>query len=429
MYGLISQKLKERKKSINLAIIGAGWFGGGLARELFRIKGIDPRVLIDKDPDKAVQVYLESGINTSDISLVKSRQELAKAYDSKKYIVLPSVDYIEELQNIDVIYDASGDIIDGARAALSAIEKGIHLVTANFELDATVGLRVANMGKEKGLLYSNSDGDQPSCLSRIVDEVQTYGMEPKIVGNCKAFLDVHQDPTGVLPYVPSHQNAHMVCGMADGTKQSIEMAVIGNANGYYPLKRGMHGPTTNKQNLIKTFDELVNLKSLKGTYVDFVFGINGVDQGAGVFVIAYREDRHTQEDLKFLKKGDGPFYLFFRDHHLCYFEAITSIAEVMLFGISTFYPKGRYIDVIAMAKRDLAPGQKIDGIGGYDCYGFVERADIAAKERYLPMGLSAYATVTKNIKKDQPITYDMTDIDDNLVTRLRREQDALPLPE
>ena len=426
MYGLIKERLNALKKPINVAIVGCGWFGGGLARELYRIKGVNPRALIDKFPEKCVKAYLESGVKKGDIALVKDLRELKQAENKGKYIVFSDLGLLKDLKNIDVICEATGDIISGAETALISIEKRIPLVSANFEMDATVGLRLAQLAKEKGVLYSNSDGDQPSVLARMIDEVTTWGFEPKIAGNCKAFMDVHQDPIGVKPFVPSHQDAHMVCGMADGTKQSIEMAVLGNAKGYYPLKRGMYGPTATKRDLIKTFDDLVNLKSLKGTYVDFVFGITGVDQGAGVFLIAHRDTPHTQEDMKFLKKGEGPFYLFFRDHHLCHFEAISSIADVTLFNTSTFFPKGRYVDVISIAKRNLKAGQKLDGIGGYDAYGIVERADVTAQEKILPIGLAEFATVNKNISKDTPITYSDVDLSDNLICKLRREQEKYP---
>lgn len=428
MYGLIMEKLKARKNPINVAIVGSGWFGGGLARELYRIEGTNPKVLVDKVPDRAVATYLELGISKDDIAVVSDYDELRCIRDSAKYIVCSEIGLIKELKNIDVIYEATGNILGGAQAALISIEKGLPFVSANFEMDATIGLRIANLAKENGVLYSNSDGDQPSVLARMINEVTAWGFEPKIAGNCKAFLDVHQNPIGVKPFVPSHQDTHMVCGMADGTKQSIEMAVLGNAFGYYPLKRGMYGPTASKHNLIKTFDDLANLKSLKGTYVDFVFGIKGVDQGAGVFVIAHKESPHVKEDMEFLKKGAGPFYLFFRDHHLCYFEAISSIAETVLLGISTFFPKGRYIDVISIAKRDLVPGQKLDGIGGYDCYGIVERADIVSENGFLPIGLSGFSAVKKEIPKDTPITYDMVELSPNLAVKLRKEQEELPLP-
>jgi len=254
MYGLIMTKLKERKEPVNVAIVGSGWFGGGLARELYRIDGMNPKVLIDKTPDKAVATYLELGINKSDIAVVRNSKELMPVRDTAKYIVFSDIDLIKELKDIDAVYEATGDILGGAQAALISIEKGIPFISTNFEMDATIGLRVADIASEKSVLYCNSDGDQPSVLARMIGEVTAWGFEPRIVGNCKAFLDVHQDPTGVKPFVPSHQSTHMVCGMADGTKQSIEMAVLGNAGGYYPLKKGMYGPTTTKQNLIKTFE-------------------------------------------------------------------------------------------------------------------------------------------------------------------------------
>jgi len=329
---------------------------------------------------------------------------------------------------MDIVYEATGDILGGAQAALITMGKGVPFITANFEMDATIGLRLANLAKSKGVLYTCSDGDQPSVLARMIAEITTWGFKPKIAGNCKGFLDVHQDPVGVKPFVPSHQSAHMVCAMADGTKQSFEMAALGNAFGYYPLKRGMYGPTTSKQNLINAFNDLVDLKSLKETYVDFVEGIKGVDQSAGVFIVAHREGPHIKEDMQFLKKGEGPFYLFFRDHHLCYIEAFRSIAKAVLFGMADFVAKGRFIDVISIAKRNLEPGQDLDGLGGFDYYGQVEKADEAAAKRYLPVGLAEFAKTKQKITKDTPITYDMVELSDNLVVRLRREQEELSLP-
>jgi len=101
---------------------------------------------------------------------------------------------------------------------------------------------------------------------------------------------------------------------------------------------------------------------------------------------------------------------------------------VALFGISTIYPKGRYADVFTVAKRDIEVGRKLDGIGGYDCYGLVERADIVQKEDLLPMGLAEYATALTKIKKDTPITYDMVDVADNEAFKLRKEQEKFSLP-
>ncbi len=123
MYGLITKKLKERKDPIEVAIVGSGWLGGGLARELHRIDGINPKVLIDKISDKAVRTYLELGINKNDIAVVKDSKELKSIKDSGMYIVFSNVDLISELRNVDVVYEATGDILDGAKAAIISIEK------------------------------------------------------------------------------------------------------------------------------------------------------------------------------------------------------------------------------------------------------------------------------------------------------------------
>ncbi|MBW2983758.1 hypothetical protein KY361_01440 [Candidatus Woesearchaeota archaeon] len=427
MYKLITQKLKEREKPINVAIVGCGWYGSGVAKELHRIPGMLPKVLINRTIEKAVAAFLEMGINKNDIAVVHNSKELSLAQNSAKYIAFSDFELIKELKGIDVIFEATGNILAGAKAALDSIEAGIHFVTINSEMDATIGLRLANLAAEKGIVYSNSDGDQPGCLARMLNEVIAWGFEPRIVGNCKEFFDMYQTPLGVKPFVPKGQDAFKICSYTDGTKQSFELAVVGNAFGYHPLKRGMYGPRTLKKDLIKTFDDLVNLKSLKGGHIEYTLGTCEPNQGGPVFIIACSEDPRLKADMKLLKKGEGPHYLFFRDHHLCSIETPSTIAEVDLFNIPTLSPKGRYVDAVAIAKRDLKPGQKLDGIGGYDCYGVVERADITAKESLLPIGLVGFATVKKKIPKDTPITYDMVDVSDSLIVKLRKEQDQLPL--
>lgn len=428
MHKLITQKLKEREKPINVAIVGCGWYGSGVARELHRIPGMVPKVLVNRTIDKAVGAYLEMGVNKNDIAIVHNSKELNLAQGSAKYIVFSDFELIKELKDIDVVFEATGNILAGAQAAMNSIEAGIHFVTINSELDATIGLRLANLAREKGIVCSNSDGDQPGALARMLDDVVSWGFEPRIVGNCKQFFDIHQTPLGVKSFVPKGQDAFKICSYTDGSKQSFELAVVGNAFGYPPLKRGMYGPKTLKKDLIKTFDDLVNLKSIKEGHIEYTLGTCEPNQGGPVFIVAYSEDTRLKADMKLLKKGEGPYYLFFRDYHLCIVETPSTIAEAALFNIPTLSPKGRYVDVIAIAKRDLNPGQKLDGIGGYDCYGMIERANIVAEKRFLPLGLAEFAIVKKKIPKDTPITYGMVKISDNLIVKLRKEQDQLPLP-
>ncbi|MFH1046719.1 MAG: hypothetical protein V1738_00285 [Patescibacteria group bacterium] len=425
MYGLIEKALRERERPLRVAVIGTGWFGCRLIRELERTVGVITVAAVDLLSERAVKSFVDAGCPRGDVVLVSGRDELASAQAVGRRVCFADVNLLADLQDVDIFYECTGDLIGGATAAMIAADRGLPFVTVNSELDATVGWRLVRYADEHGTIYSNSDGDQPGCLARMIRQAVAFGFEPKVVGNCKGFIDVHQDPVGVKPYVLPGHDLNKVCAFADGTKQAMELAVVGNSFGYRPLMRGMHGPRTTKSELISTFDQLARLDELPGGHVDYVLGIDGVDQGAGVFVIAFRDEPGLSQDMQYLKKGAGPNYLFFRDYHLCHLEALSSLVEAASYATATLRPNGWQCDVCAFAKRDLKAGQTLDGLGGFDCYGLIETADIAREQRLLPAGLAEYATLKCAVAVDEPITYEMVELTDNLVTRLRREQDLL----
>jgi predicted homoserine dehydrogenase-like protein len=79
-----------------------------------------------------------------------------------------------------------------------------------------------------------------------------------------------------------------------------------------------------------------------------------------------------------------------------------------------------------MAKRDLVPGQRLDGIGGFDMYGVIACSEDVRSDGCLPIGIAQYARVRRAIRKDEPIVHDDVEFDtDNLALQLRRKQDAL----
>ena len=80
-------------------------------------------------------------------------------------------------------------------------------------------------------------------------------------------------------------------------------------------------------------------------------------------------------------------------------------------------------DVLTVAKRDLKAAEKLDGIGGFTCYGVIENADVAQKESILPMGLSDGCRLKRDVSKDQPLTYSDVELPPGrLCDKLRAEQ-------
>lgn len=338
-----------------------------------------------------------------------------------------SLDCLNELPllGVDVIHESTGEVLPGAYVADASIRHNTPFTTVNSEMDATIGLILARKAKKKGLVYTNTDGDQPGCLARMLDNIIGWGFEPRIAGNNKFFLNNYQTPEGVMPWVPKGGNPYMYSAAADGSKLAIELSVVANGFNCPPIKRGMYGPETRKGNLIDSFDRLVNLDSLDGGHIDYTMGTTEPNMGGPVFVVAYTDDSRLRAEMKNYKKGQGPYYLFFRDHHLGSIEAPKTIAEAVLFNSSALCPNVWCSDVITLAKRNLRSGKILDVIGGYDYYGLAEKAEIVAANHLLPIGLAEFATLKCDVKKDEPITYDMVELKDNLAVKLRKEQDTI----
>ena len=128
--------------------------------------------------------------------------------------------------------------------------------------------------------------------------------------------------------------------------------------------------------------------------------------------------------LRFYKLGDGPEYLVFNPYTLVQFEMPRSIAEVALDGDPLWSPSVRPVaDVVAIAKRDLRPGD-----------GSTASAATAATGRSTPSTARPASSrsrspstrcVVRSVARDAPIPLDAVEIDDTApIVRLRAQQDA-----
>jgi predicted homoserine dehydrogenase-like protein len=166
-------------------------------------------------------------------------------------------------------------------------------------------------------------------------------------------------------------------------------------------------------------DELTRL----GGIVDYVIG---AQPAPGVYVIGAHDDPVERHYMKLYKRGDGPLYSFYTPQHLCHFEVPTSVVRVALLGDPVLTPlAGPVVEVIATAKRDLAAGDVLDGIGGYTIYGQCENADVVSEEHLLPMGVAEGCRLLRAIPRDAVLHYGDVDLPPGrLVDALRAEQEA-----
>jgi predicted homoserine dehydrogenase-like protein len=79
---------------------------------------------------------------------------------------------------------------------------------------------------------------------------------------------------------------------------------------------------------------------------------------------------------------------------------------------------------MALAKRDLQPGDQLDDFGGYTFYGVMERAAVARAQQALPVGLAPGARLIQPVRAGDIITWQAVQLDEQqTVVRLRRQQD------
>jgi len=186
--------------------------------------------------------------------------------------------------------------------------------------------------------------------------------------------------------------------------------------------RGMHGQKVDIKDLTSV---LVPIKDggilSKSGVVEYVIG----DLAPGVFLVYTTDSKIIRRDLDYLKNGSGPYYLLYRPYHLASIETPISIARAFLYNEATIEPGFGFVsEVMTIAKKDLNPGDILDGIGGFASYGMIELHEIMKKNRYLPIGISEGSTVKRKISKDEPIKYEDIELNENsILFNLRKIQD------
>ncbi len=412
-------KREEAGNPIRVGLVGAGYMGRGIALQIITaVPGMKLVAVANRHLDDARRAYTQAGVEG--VTAVTNLHQLENAISQGKAAITDDALLLCQADGIDAIVEVTGTIEFGARVVLATIEHHKHVILMNAELDATLGPILKVYADKAGMIITNSDGDQPGVIMNLYRYVQSIGCRPVLAGNIKGLHDPYRTPETQRAYAEKyHQKPPMVTSFADGTKISMEMAVVANGTGFKVGQRGMYGYHCGHVNDTPALYPLEQL--LDGGLVDYVVG---AQPPGGVFVLGYNEQPLQQQYLNYYKMGDGPLYVFYTPYHLCHLETPLTVARAVLFGDAALTPLGAPVcDVITVAKRDLKAGEVLDGIGGFTAYGVAENADVAQTENLLPMGLSEGCRLTRDVSQDQVITYDDVELPNGrLADKLRVEQ-------
>ena len=406
---------------VRVAMVGAGYMARGIALQILTaMPGIRLVAVSNRTLSQADRAYREAGVEVS--GTVSTVAELNQAIRDNRYVVTDDPMLLCQAGEIEAVIETTGDVEFGTRVAFEAIRNGKHIILMNAEVDASVGPMLKVYADRAGVVYTYTDGDEPGVAMNLYRFVDSMGYKPVMMGQLKGFLNRYRNPDTQKEFAAKHeQKAAMVASFADGSKLALEATIMGNGTGFTPGVRGMYGHTCGHvKDLLTKFtpDDFKN-----GGFVDYVLG---AEPHTGAFVMAYDDHPIKAKYMSYFKFGDGPLYMFYTPYHLAHMQLPHTVARAVLFQDPTLTPMGAPVcDTVSIAKRDLKAGEKLDGMGGFTCYGLADSYVNCRKNDDLPIALSLDCVLKRDVAKDQPISYRDVELPvGRMCDQLRAEQTA-----
>jgi predicted homoserine dehydrogenase-like protein len=412
-------------RPIRVGLVGAGRFGTTVAAQVGQMRGMRLSVVCDLRPESAEMAAL-GGTRGDAARIVRpsGAGALADAVAADRCAVTDDLALALEAP-VDVVVEATGRPGVAVRVADGAIAAGKHVVMVTVEADVLLGAALAERARRAGVVYTLADGDQPAVTKRMVDWCRAAGYTivaagrgtRRYPGDAEGLPEEAFARYGFEAEIVERRrfNAQMYNSFRDGSKAQIEMCALANASGLRPDRPGMHEPSAGYADLPRLFRPRSEGGLLERTGIVDLSNAVGIDGRTdvptaianGVWVVVTTDQPLLREDLAFYglpASEDKRYAAFWRAYHLCGVETPTSIAEAALFGTPTAAPlDGPIADVVAVAKRDLAPGDTLDGSGGANVRGQVEEIGGALAGGWLPLGLADGVRLNRAVRQGEPI--------------------------
>jgi predicted homoserine dehydrogenase-like protein len=394
-------------RPIRVALIGAGKFGSMFLAQVPRLPGLQVATIADLSPDRARAACRAVGWDDARIAATRFT-------DSG----------LDAIPGAEVVIEATGAPEPGLAHARAAIAAGAHVVMVNVEADVLAGPVLAAEARAAGVVYSMAYGDQPALVAEMVDWARAAGFTVAAAGKGTKYLPAYHAVTpdrvwehyGLTPAeaAAAGMNPQMFNSFLDGTKSAIEMVAIANACGLAVPEDGLAFPPCG-------VDDLAHVLRPRG------FGGQLADEGMVEVVSSLERDgRPVFRDLRwgvyvvlkaesdyaaacFRQYGlptdvTGRFAAMYKPFHLIGMELSISVLSAALRQEPTGQAQAWRGDAVAVAKRALRAGERLDGEGGHTVWGKAIPAARSQALDALPIGLAHDATLARDVAEGAILT-------------------------
>jgi predicted homoserine dehydrogenase-like protein len=437
-------KLLQRQadnRPIRIGLIGAGKFGSMYLAQIPRTPGVHLVGIADLSPSAARQNLARVGWNLEQTQA----KTLDQAIQDGSTCITEDWQSVVRHPSIDVIVECTGSPLHAVDHILEAFAHGKHVVNVTVEADAFCGPLLAARAQAAGVVYSMAFGDQPALICDLVDWARTCGFPVVAAGRGHKWLPHFCESTpetvwghyGLTPEQAQRGglNPKMFNSFLDGSKPSIESTAVSNATGLGVPSNGLLYPPASVEDIPfvtrpiseggvlerKGMVEVISSLETNGRQIPY-------DIRMGVWVTVEAETDYIKncfEEYNAHTDPSGRYFTLYKRWHLIGLEVGASVASVALRQEPTGVAMNWNADVVATAKRDLRPGELLDGEGGYTVWGKLLPAATSKKMGGLPLGLAHGVKVIRPIAKGQSLCWDDVTMDTTThAYQIRREMEA-----
>jgi predicted homoserine dehydrogenase-like protein len=437
--------LRQRQEAgtpLRVGVIGAGKFGTMYLAQAQRTPGIHLVGIADLSVLRAREALQRTGWDATRVAA----RSLDDALRTGGTHVGDDAEALIRHAGVDIIVEVTGNPPAAVSHALKAFAARKHVVMVTVEADAFCGPLLARRAAEAGVVYSLAYGDQPALICDLVDWARTAGFDVISAGRGHKWLPhfAQSTPETVWKYYGLSEeqarigglNPQMFNSFLDGSKPAIESAAVCNATGLLPPPNGLEYPPCSLDDL-----PLVCRPRSEGGQLHFkgqVEVLSSLERDGrpiphnmrwGVFVVFEGDTDYVRRcfsEYGMITDPDSRYAALYKRWHLIGLELGISVASVGLRNEPTGCADGFRADAVAAAKRDLKPGEMLDGEGGYTVVGRLMSAKDSLAIGGLPLGLAHKVKVINPVKAGTPLRWADVQIDDTLeAVRVRREMESM----
>ena len=437
-------KLLQRKaenRPIRIGLIGAGKFGSMYLAQIPRTPGVHLVGIADLSPDAARTNLARVGWNPEKLKATN----LDQAVKEGSTCISDDWQSLVRHPSIDIVVECTGSPLHAVDHILESFAHGKHVVNVTVEADAFCGPLLAKRAQAAGVVYSLAFGDQPALICDLVDWARTCGFPVVAAGRGHKWLPHFCESTpetvwgyyGLTPEQAARGglNPKMFNSFLDGSKPSIESTAVSNATGLGVPSNGLLYPPASVEDIPyvtrpiseggvlerKGMVEVISSLEADGRKIPY-------DIRMGVWVTVEAETDYIKncfEEYNAHTDPSGRYFTLYKRWHLIGLEVGVSVASVALRNEPTGVATHWNADVVATAKRDLKPGELLDGEGGYTVWGKLLPAATSKKMGGLPLGLAHGVKVVRPVAKGQSLSWDDVSMDTTThAYKIRREMEA-----